>query len=62
VAGDPLDADALWVTEVWDSAASHAASLSLPHVRQAMAKGKPLIASFGDRFETSRIGGVGLSR
>ena len=62
VAADPSDADALWVTEVWDSAASHAASLTLPQVQQAMAEGKPLIASFGERFETSPIGGAGLSQ
>ena len=51
----------LWVTEVWESSASHRASLSLPSVQQAIAKGKPLIASFGERFETKPIGGYGLS-
>src|ERR1041384_1844734 len=30
VATDPADADAIWITEVWDSEASHKASLSLP--------------------------------
>ena len=61
VAADATDPDGLWVTEVWDSAASHKASLSLPAVQQAIAKGKPLIAGFGDRFETRPIGGVGLA-
>jgi reactive intermediate/imine deaminase len=61
VAKDPRDADALWVTEVWDSAASHKASLSLPRVREAIAKGRPLIASFGDRVENEPIGGHGLA-
>ena len=37
VATDPADADALWITEVWDSAASHQASLSLPAVKAAIA-------------------------
>jgi hypothetical protein len=27
---------------------------------QAIAKGKPLIAGFGERFETVPLGGVGL--
>jgi reactive intermediate/imine deaminase len=60
VAKDPRDADALWVTEVWDSADSHKASLSLPRVRDAIAKGRPLIASFGDSVHSEPIGGHGL--
>ena len=43
VAQDRTDADALWITEVWDSQESHAASLSLPSVQQAIARGRPLI-------------------
>ena len=60
VAIDASEPDALWVTEVWDSAASHRASLSLPAVQQAITKAKPLIAGFGERFETRPIGGYGL--
>jgi quinol monooxygenase YgiN len=29
VATDPADADALWITEVWDSQASHQAALTV---------------------------------
>jgi quinol monooxygenase YgiN len=61
VAHDPAQADALWITEVWDSEASHKASLSLPAVQAAIAKGRPLIAGFSDRVVTAPIGGVGLS-
>lgn len=60
VAKEPNNADAIWVTEVWDSQASHRASLSLPSVQQAIARGKPLIASFDTHFETIPIGGHGL--
>ena len=60
VAKDPADANALWITEVWDSRESHQASLSLPAVRAAIAKGKPMIAGFSDRVETVPIGGLGL--
>ena len=60
VATDPADADALWITEVWDSQASHQASLALPGVKAAIAKGRPLIAGFSNRVETSPIGGHGL--
>src|SRR5438552_14142870 len=56
VALDAAEADALWVTEVWDSSASHRASLSLPSVQQAITKAKPLIVGFGERFETKPIG------
>ena len=34
VATDPGAPDAVWITEVWDSEASHKASLSLPAVRR----------------------------
>ena len=60
VAKDPNNADAIWVTEVWDSQASHKASLALPSVQQAIARGKPLIASFDQHTETLPVGGHGL--
>jgi quinol monooxygenase YgiN len=60
VASDPADNDALWITEVWDSQASHKASLSLPSVQAAIAKGRPLIAGFSNRVETLPVGGVGI--
>lgn len=60
VAQDPGDPDAIWVTEVWDSQASHKASLSLPAVKAAIARGKPLIASFDQYIETTPVGGQGL--
>ena len=62
VAKDPRDENALWITEVWDSAESHKASLKLPEVQAAIAKGRPLIASFGDQVQTEPIGGVGLKK
>jgi quinol monooxygenase YgiN len=62
VAMDPADADALWITEVWDSQASHQASLALPGVKAAIAKGRPLIAGFSNRVETTPLGGHGLAR
>ncbi|MFN3791964.1 putative quinol monooxygenase [Massilia sp.] len=57
VAKDKLDADALWVTETWIDQDSHKASLSLPAVQAAIARGRPLIAGFGERFETEPVGG-----
>lgn len=60
IAHDPADADGIWITEVWDSEASHKASLSLPVVKQAIARGKPLIAGFSNGAITTPIGGHGL--
>lgn len=57
VAQDPTDPDALWITEVWQSEAHHRASLSLPQVRAAITKGKPLIASFAESHTTMPVGG-----
>jgi quinol monooxygenase YgiN len=61
VATDPGDADALWITEVWDTQASHAASLSLPEVQQAIARGRPLIAGMQPHIVTEPVGGSGLA-
>lgn len=60
VAHDPADADGIWITEVWDSQKSHQASLSLPAVKDAIARGKPLIAGFSNSTTTTPIGGHGL--
>ena len=60
VAEDPTDANAVWITEVWDRQESHAASLALPAVKAAIAKARPLIAGFGERFTTTPIGGHGI--
>jgi quinol monooxygenase YgiN len=62
VAKDPANADAIWITEVWDSQASHDASLKMPAVRAAIAKGRPLIAGFDPQTITTPVGGYGLPK
>ena len=62
IASDPADDNAVWITEVWDSQASHHASLSLPAVQAAIARGRAVIAGFGSRVETVPIGGHGVGR
>ena len=62
IAKDGTDADALWITEVWDTKESHDASLSLPSVKDAITRGRPLIAGFGERIVTAPVGGHGLSK
>lgn len=46
VARDSADESVIWVTEVWDSEASHDASLSLPAVREAIPQAKLIVSHF----------------
>lgn len=60
IAKDPTDENAIWITEVWENEESHKASLSLPSVQNAISRGRSLIAGFGERFETTPVGGHGI--
>lgn len=62
VAEDAKESDALWITEVWDDASFHAASLKLPAVQDAIKRGRPLIAGFDSQVELRPLGGVGLGQ
>jgi quinol monooxygenase YgiN len=53
IAGDSIDEDVLWVTELWESAASHDASLSLPAVRKVVPRGKLIVSQF-DKIAVTR--------
>lgn len=57
----PDDPVAIWVTEVWRSEADHAASLASEDVRRIIARARPLIAGFGERFTLEPVGGKGLT-
>jgi len=61
IAEDAKDPDAIWITEIWDDASSHKASLELPAVRAAIAKGRPLIAAFELSAETRPVAGSFLA-
>jgi len=60
LAKDAVDENAIWVTEIWDTAASHDASLALPAVKDSIAQAKPLIAGFEKVAVTNPVGGVGF--
>ncbi|HKD50936.1 MAG TPA: putative quinol monooxygenase [Candidatus Acidoferrum sp.] len=60
VAKDAADENVLWVTEVWDSATSHDASLSMPQVKKAIPRAKPLVANFERLAVTTPVWGQGL--
>jgi quinol monooxygenase YgiN len=61
VCTDPADADVIWVTEIWDSADKHDASLQLPETRAAIATAMPLLTGEFTRQELSVAGGLGVS-
>jgi len=60
VAKDSADENAIWVTEVSDSMASHDASLSLPAVKNAIPRGKAIVSNFERIAVTSPVWGAGL--
>lgn len=62
VAIDSADENVVWVTETWDSQASHDASLTLPAVKNSITEAKPLVAGFEKVATTTPVGGVGLPR
>ena len=58
--GGGCQENTIWVTEVWDSMASHDASLSLPAVKNAIPRGKALVSSFEKIAVTNPVWGAGL--
>ena len=58
IANDVVDENVLWVTEVWESKASHDASLSLRAVQAAIPKVKALVANFERIAETDPVAGM----
>lgn len=61
VAKDAADENTVWVTEVWDSLASHDASLSLPAVKAAIPRGKAIVSDFERIAVTNPVWGFGLA-
>jgi quinol monooxygenase YgiN len=57
----PGDPDAIWVTEAWRSEADHAASLANDAVKAVIARAKPVIVGFGERFTLEPVAGKGLT-
>ncbi len=55
IAKDAAHEDILWVTEVWESKASHDGSLSLRAVQAVIPKVRPLVASFEKIAETEPL-------
>lgn len=60
VAKDVADENLIWVTEMWDSIASHGASLSLPAVKNAMPRAKTIVTNFEKIAVTNPVWGVAV--
>jgi len=54
------DEDLIAVSEVWESAAHHAASLQLPATRAAIAEAMPMLAGEFTSVEGEVVGGLGV--
>ncbi len=55
IAEDLENANAIWITEVWQTPTDHENSLQLPSVQAAIAKARPFITGFGTRVETRPV-------
>jgi quinol monooxygenase YgiN len=60
LAADPADTTAVWATEIWDSHESHEAAMMQPHIKDVIARAKPLMAGREMRVVTEPRGGQGL--
>lgn len=60
VAVDPQEPEVVWITEAWQSKEAHGASLTLPSVRDAISRGRPMITEMSKVAETAPVGGHGL--
>jgi quinol monooxygenase YgiN len=60
VAKDATDENTIWVTEVWDSMASHDASLSSPGAKNAIPRDKAIVSNFEKIAVTRPVWGAGL--
>jgi quinol monooxygenase YgiN len=60
VCTDPADADVIWVSEIWESADKHDASLQLPGTKAAIGQAMPMLTGEFTRQELTVVGGLGV--
>lgn len=61
-ARDVVDADTVWVTEVWVDREAHAAALKRPDIKAGFGKALGWIATMHDPVITEPVGGIGLDQ
>lgn len=58
---DKNEADAVWVTEVWDSKEDHDNSLNVAGVRELISQAMPILAGMPEKGQVLEIlGGAGI--
>jgi quinol monooxygenase YgiN len=55
----PGDDDVIWVSEIWESAEHHDASLQLPETRAAIARAMPMLTGEFTQQVVHVVGGLG---
>ncbi len=61
VSKDQIDADAVWVTEVWDSKEDHDNSLNVPGVRDLIGQAMPNLNGRPEKGQELQVlGGTGI--
>lgn len=60
ISKDGIDANLIWVHEVWKNKTDHEASLKLPAVQAAIAEGRAMIAGMEPVASVVPVGGHGL--
>jgi quinol monooxygenase YgiN len=55
------DENLIWVTEIWNSAAAHDASLQLPETKAAIGAAMPMLTGEFTGLELAVAGGLGVS-
>lgn len=56
----PDDENVIWVSEIWDSAKQHDASLQLPAAKAAIGQAMPMLTGEFTRQELTVVGGLGV--
>ena len=57
----PIEAESVWVTEVWRSQEEHDASLTVEGARELIKQVLPLLAGSPEKIDVLPVGGKGLA-
>ena len=61
VCKSPIEEDAIWVMEVWQTEADHEASFELDSVKALITKARPIMVGGTDNIRMVPVGGKGLA-
>jgi quinol monooxygenase YgiN len=61
VCKSPMEPDAIWVMEVWQTEADHEASFKLDGVKALISKAQPIMAGVTESIRMVPVGGKGFA-